>query len=266
MTITTLIENHTERKGLIAEHGLALLIDTGPLKILFDTGQSGLFIQNARMLGIDVESIDLVILSHGHYDHTGGLKAFLEINKRAKVFCKKEILTAKYNSAHLFIGTLPDWDSIQERIVFIDDTTKLGEDTFILTDIPILSPTDTHFENLLIKKDNVYLKDEMADELFLAIRYEGKINILTACSHRGITNICEKAKNFFGLPLNLVLGGFHLKRSSKEQFQFITEYLRNAAPTTIGTCHCTGIDAYCKLEEELPDKLFYNYTGRNIFF
>ena len=92
MKIVTLIENLADSPGLVAEHGLSLYIDTGDKKILFDTGQSGLFIQNAQKLGVDVSEIDALVISHGHYDHTGGLRPFLEVNKKAKVFAKKGFL------------------------------------------------------------------------------------------------------------------------------------------------------------------------------
>jgi len=108
MKIITLIENHVNSPGLVAEHGLSLYIDTGNKKILFDTGQSGLFIQNAQKLGIDIREIDLLVISHGHYDHTGGLYQFLEVNKKATVYAKKEIFTPKYSGKTRFIGTQPN--------------------------------------------------------------------------------------------------------------------------------------------------------------
>ena len=91
MKLTTLIDNYVEKASLYAEHGLSILIDTGIVKILFDTGQSDNFIHNAEVLGIDLKEIDFVVLSHGHFDHTGGLYPFLQLNKKAKIICKKEI-------------------------------------------------------------------------------------------------------------------------------------------------------------------------------
>ena len=89
MKIVTLIENLANRSGLIAEHGLSFYIETDKSKIIFDTGQSSLFLNNAKKLNINIEDVDALVLSHGHFDHTGGLYPFLEANKKAKIFCKK---------------------------------------------------------------------------------------------------------------------------------------------------------------------------------
>lgn len=95
MRIVTLIENLVYKQGFIAEHGLAIFIETENRKILFDTGQSGLFLQNAQKLGIAIDDIDGLVLSHGHYDHTGGLYPFLEKNSKAKIFAKKRHFHSK---------------------------------------------------------------------------------------------------------------------------------------------------------------------------
>lgn len=104
MKIITLIENVVNNGNLLAEHGLSLYITTNNRKILFDTGQSGLFIQNAEKLGIDIADVDILVLSHGHYDHTGGLQAFLEINYKATVLAKKDIFFPKYSGKTRYIG------------------------------------------------------------------------------------------------------------------------------------------------------------------
>ncbi len=102
MKITTLIENLVYKRGLFSEHGLSIYIETSNKKILFDTGQSGLFLENAKTLGISIDEIDAVVLSHGHYDHTGGLYLFLEKNSKAKIYAKRGIFTPKFNSHRHF--------------------------------------------------------------------------------------------------------------------------------------------------------------------
>jgi 7,8-dihydropterin-6-yl-methyl-4-(beta-D-ribofuranosyl)aminobenzene 5'-phosphate synthase len=266
MQITTLIENHVELRSLYAEHGLSILIDTGTKKILFDTGQSDKFLFNAMKLGIDIMDIDYVVLSHGHYDHTGGLSAFLNLNKKAIVFCKKEIFISKYDHTNNFIGIVWQDNLFQDRFTFINSITELDDNLFIIPDVIIHHPIDTHFENLRVRIDDSLVADEMQDELFIVIRYEDKINIITACSHRGISNICETANDIFKLPFNLIVGGFHLKNSSQKQYKFIVDYINKLSPLAVGTCHCTGVEKFGSMQKDIKCPVFYNYTGRHIHF
>lgn len=261
MKIITLIENLTYKQGLVAEHGLSLYIESADKKILFDTGQSGLFMQNAQKMGINIEEIDSVILSHGHYDHTRGLYPFLQKNTKAKVYAKNEIFTPKYHGQNRFIGIDKNEALLTNRFVPINAITEIYQDVFIMPDIPIQNPVDTHFRGLTIKQNNEFITDEFNDELFLVIKQNEQINIITACSHRGITNICKTATGYFKLPVNLILGGFHMKECTSVQYVEITNYLKILNPKSVGVCHCTGIDKYAELRNDCDTAVFYNFTG-----
>lgn len=104
MKVTVLIENTALREDLTAEHGLSLLIETGSHTILFDAGQTGAFADNAQKLGIDLSKVDFCILSHGHYDHGGGMARFLELNRRAKVYVNENAFGAYHNGVRKYIG------------------------------------------------------------------------------------------------------------------------------------------------------------------
>jgi 7,8-dihydropterin-6-yl-methyl-4-(beta-D-ribofuranosyl)aminobenzene 5'-phosphate synthase len=264
MKITALIENLVYKQGLIAEHGLSMYIETENKKILFDTGQSGSFLQNAKKPGIMVEEIDILILSHGHYDHTGGLYPFLEKNSKAKVYAKKDIFAPKYHGHNRFIGTMYDETKLKNRLIYVDSMTEIVENIFIMPDIKIYNPTDTHFKGLNIKQADEFTTDEFNDELFIVLKQNEKINIITACSHRGITNICTTATGYFKLPVGLILGGFHMKESTTEEYVAITHYLRLLQPKSIGVCHCTGIEKFAEMYCECEVHVFYNYTGNVI--
>lgn len=261
MRIVTLIENYVFQQGLIAEHGLSIYIETENSKILFDTGQSGLFLQNAQKLGIDIENIDSLVLSHGHYDHTGGLYLFLERNSKAKVFAKNSIFVPKYGSKTRFIGTPDNIELLKNRIVYVDAITEIAENVFIMPDIPLSDLTDTHFEGMSQKIEDKFVPDVFDDELFLVLKQNEQINIVTACSHRGITNICKSAIEQFKLPIGLILGGFHTKNGTIEQYEHIVQFFRQIQPKSIGVCHCTGIDKYADLNNDLDSYVFYNDTG-----
>jgi 7,8-dihydropterin-6-yl-methyl-4-(beta-D-ribofuranosyl)aminobenzene 5'-phosphate synthase len=264
MKIITLIENLVYKQGLVAEHGLAIYIETENRKILFDTGQTGLFIQNAQKLGIAIEDIDSLVLSHGHYDHTGGLYPFLEKNSKAKVYAKKEVFVPKYHGPNRFIGTLRNEKLLKDRLIYIDTTTEIANGVFILPDIIVHNSLDTHFKGMYRKTGNEFVPDEFDDELFLVLKQNGQINILTACSHSGITNICKTAAQHFKLPVGLILGGFHTKNCTTPQFEQIIQYFRKIKPKSIGVCHCSGVDKYAELANNLNLHVFYNYSGNEV--
>jgi 7,8-dihydropterin-6-yl-methyl-4-(beta-D-ribofuranosyl)aminobenzene 5'-phosphate synthase len=264
MKIVTLIENLVNRGGLVAEHGLSLYIETDNHKILFDTGQTGLFLQNALELGISIEDVDALVLSHGHYDHAGGLYPFLKVNSKAKVYAKRSIFTPKYSNKTRFIGASIQPELLKNRLFYIDEITELDDDVFIVPHIPIHHPVDTHFNGLFKKVNEEFIEDEFDDELFLVLKERNQINIITACSHRGITNICTTANNYFKLPAGLILGGFHIKDCTCEQYMHITNYLQQLQPKSIGLCHCTGIEKFADMYRECDSHVFYNYTGNVI--
>jgi 7,8-dihydropterin-6-yl-methyl-4-(beta-D-ribofuranosyl)aminobenzene 5'-phosphate synthase len=263
MRIISLIENTVNKTGLVAEHGFSLYVETDSRKILFDTGQSGLFIQNAKKLGIDIADVDILVLSHGHYDHTGGLNAFLGVNQKATVYAKKEIFSPKYSGINRFIGTPAD-DAVIKRITFVDTIFELVEDIFIVPDIKIYHPVDTNFNMLYKKSGESFYPDDFTDELFMVIRRNGKINIVTGCSHRGITNICSTAENYFKLPVHLIAGGFHMRGCADEQYRHIVTYLQSIKPDITGVCHCTGVEGYVGLSNDLDSKVLYISTGDEI--
>jgi len=153
MKVTTLVENLTYKSGLLAEHGLSFYIETESKKILFDTGQSDVFVRNAQALGIDLTEVDAVVISHGHYDHAGGLNTFLRLNQKAKVYLKRAALADKYHGTSRYIGAAVNSSLASGRIVFVDDQLELDRGLFIIPQTPIVNPADTHFKGFLVKKE-----------------------------------------------------------------------------------------------------------------
>jgi 7,8-dihydropterin-6-yl-methyl-4-(beta-D-ribofuranosyl)aminobenzene 5'-phosphate synthase len=264
MKIVTLIENLVNSGGLVAEHGLSLYIESDNRKILFDTGQTGLILQNARKLGVSIEDVDALVLSHGHYDHAGGLYPFLKANSKAKVYAKRSIFTPKYSDKKRFIGTSINEELLKDRLFYVDEITELYKNVFIIPQIPIYYSVDTHLKGFFKKVDDEFSDDEFDDELFMVLKETNQINIITACSHRGITNICTTAKEYFKLPSGLILGGFHMKDCTCEQYMHITNYFQHLQPQSIGVCHCTGTEKFADMYRECDSHVFYNFTGNVI--
>jgi len=263
MQVVTVIENLVYQKGLIAEHGLSFYFEGNHKKILFDTGQTGSFIHNAALLGIDLSAVDAVVISHGHYDHAGGLLPFLKMNSKAKVYLKKEAFFPKYHSSGEFIGiasdTIPD-----HRFEYVDEPVELDQGIFIMPDIPLEYPDDTHFNHMQVRINDKLVDDRFEDELYIAYIENNQLSIISSCSHRGIINIMEAATAHFSLPVHTILGGFHIRTCPDHQMETLVRYFREISPKSIGICHCTGVEKYAWLQKRLGDKIFYNYTGKTV--
>jgi 7,8-dihydropterin-6-yl-methyl-4-(beta-D-ribofuranosyl)aminobenzene 5'-phosphate synthase len=264
MKIVTLIENLVYQADLLAEHGLSFYIDTGTRKLLFDTGQTSAFMSNAQVLGIDVKEIDAVVISHGHYDHTGGLSAFLQVNKKAIVYAKPEMFAEKFQGIKRYVGVPANLKIPPQRVFYIDKITELDEGVFIMPDITIKYPVDTSFCDFFIKKENAFNEDIFNDELFLTIIRDNKLSVISSCSHHGITNIVRESISHFNLPVFLILGGFHLRNCSSEQYASIKTYLKQIEPEQAGVCHCTGVEKFAELKNDLSCRVFYNMTANVI--
>ena len=264
MRIITLIENLVYDKCLVSEHGFSIYIEAGNKKILFDTGQSGDFIENAVKLGIDISKVDYCIISHGHYDHTGGLSKFIKYNKKAKIYFKEECLNKKYKLKDEYIGIPFNKNILNNRQNFVKDIIEIGKSIFIMPQIKIYHKEDIHFKNMFLKDKNNFFQDEFLDEQFLVIKNCNSLIIISGCSHRGITNIIQTASDHFNLPVEMILGGFHLKGEKEETVNKIVNKLKKFNIKKIGVSHCTGIDKYSILKNKFGDKVFYNYTGNII--
>lgn len=261
MKIVTLVENCVYGRKLQAEHGLSLYIETPEAKILFDTGQSDLFIRNARFLHVDLKEVDMLVLSHGHSDHSGGLHAFLEYNQKAVVYCKREALDRKFKGERENGMEHPEKLDLS-RFRFLTEQTEVSPNVFVLPKLEIVNPEDTHFECFDVLRNGVLQPDRFEDEQALVIREGDKLVVLSACSHRGITNIIEQVKhNFPGEPVAMVIGGYHIHKAAPGKCSIIADYFKTMPDTRVGVCHCTGVDKFAVLAGQLGERVFYNHTG-----
>lgn len=264
MRIVTLIENLVYKQGLAAEHGLSLYIETDGFRLLFDTGQTGLFIQNAKNMGIDLTRTDALVLSHGHYDHTGGLASFLQINHHALIYGKKDLFEARFHGEHKAIGMTIGRHQLGGRFVEVATPVVLPGGITLMPEIPLHNPYDTHFGEMYKAVNGHMVRDEFTDELFIAIVKDQRVNIITACSHRGILNICKTATDHFNLPVGLVAGGFHTSGSKPAALSHLALGFNTLQPRDIGVCHCSGIHTYVHLQQHCKAEVFYNATGHVI--
>lgn len=261
MKIVTLFENRTISKEFKNKHGLALYIETSKHKILFDTGTDKTFADNAVKLGVKLEEVDIAVISHGHYDHGGGLKTFLELNKKAKVYIGRGAFD---NHLVKLLGLIKVNIGLEEvlynkdRFIFIDDVIKIDDEIALFGSIKgnRLTPHDNH-KMLKEYSGGIIDKDDFNHEINLLVNEGRGHSLFCGCAHKGIINIIERAKEVIGCNVDTVIGGFHLirmnvkKQTSKD---FLNELSSMLAESNVGrfyTCHCTSEEAYDYLREKL---------------
>ena len=236
MKIYCLVENTKSCDDFECEHGLSLFIDTGTRKILFDMGESDAYIRNAEKLGLDLSKADMAILSHGHYDHGGGLKAFLEINKAAPIYVSRYSFEPHYNKDEKYIGL--DTSIQSDRIIFVDKTTNIDTGISILScnDKKTQYKIDTFGQTVL--ENEVFTEEDYRHEQYLMIEVCGKRILFTGCSHKGILNIVN------WIDADIIVGGFHF--SKMELDDTLRSYASQLGSLNIDfyTCHCTGNKQY----------------------
>ena len=252
-----LIENTTTRSGLACEHGLSLYIEANGKRILFDAGQTGAFADNAEKMGIDLSQVDLCILSHGHYDHGGGLKRFLEVNDHAPVYVSRHAFGDYYNGEEKFIGL--DWELLsEERIVFVGDNHTIDETLSLHACEKFPQPYFTDPYGMQVKRKGQLEADDFRHEQYLLIREGERRIIVSGCSHKGVLNI----KTWFA-P-DVYIGGFHLMKLDPEKeatrLKFTAMELLKKE-TVYYTGHCTGEAQFAVLKPHMGDRLQPLSTG-----
>ena len=142
----------------------------------------------------------------------------------------------------------------------------MGKFSFLFPSIDIINQADTHFERFWVQQeDGCKIPDTFQDELAVVLVEPEGFSVLSACSHRGITNILRTVQAAFPeSPCKLLLGGFHIHNAEKQKYQVIADYLQEYLPRQIGVCHCTGVDKYAFFYKDFGDSTFYNYTGKLI--
>lgn len=270
MEIKVLIENLTYNQNLKAQHGLSMLITDEGLKILFDTGANSDFLCNAIYMNESIKDIDYVVLSHGHYDHTGGLESFLEINKTAKIILSKNILEEKYSNStgemrEIGFALREKIKNYDNEFIFVDDYYKVSENVEVYSHIETPNEFEDTEKKLFVKKDGEYKIDKFDDEIYLVIKKDNKLNLITGCSHRGIINIITGISDKTGIrEYNYIIGGLHLKGTLGGR---IGKTLRALTDTKIGMLllnHCTGINEYVFLKDIFREKADYFHTGKSV--
>ena len=271
--IHTLSENTANQGNYIAEWGLSILVEAFGLRILVDTGRTFSAVYNAWSMGIDLSTIDRIVLSHGHHDHTGGLRDVLnKIKGEIEVIAHPDILAAKYAGrdqqlAH-YCGipfTREELESRGARFRFTREPFRISEQIMTTGEIPMSSSYEEIENNLLVKEAGILHPDPLADDLALIIDADFGLVVILGCAHRGIINTLRHAQNLTGgKKVNTVIGGTHLFQASEERIEKTIAALKEIGIQRIGVSHCTGFHASKRLSQEFEDVFFLNNAGTHI--
>ena len=264
MKIITLLENGACDATLGSAHGLSLYIETPKHRILFDMGPDEQFLSNAEKLGVDLREVDLAILSHGHYDHGGGLEAFCKRNPTAKIYLRKgafgEYVALEEDESLRYIGLDPALQKYADRLVFTDESLRLDEELLLFSDVPDTYGALSASGKLKERQGENLLQDRFLHEQDLLITAEGKTVLVSGCSHRGIVNILRSARALASGEIDDMIGGVHLFQleegdpAADKLIEMIGTALL-AGETVYYTGHCTGDYAYEKLNSILGGRL-----------
>ncbi len=284
MTISCLTDDYCPRSELHGEHGLSLYIESEDFSLLFDTGQRDTYITNAALLGIPLREpgiLDAVVLSHGHYDHGGGLEWLPQESKSIPLYCGRDYGIHRYSrraggtySAGLSQTVLR---AIEAQVHVVKEVTQIGPGFFLL---PQAGEEGYCSPQLIRKGEAGDVQDTFEDELSLVYvpgetkesdSAKGKpspdqgIILFTGCAHRGIAAIARSAlEAFHGRPLKAIVGGFHLVDSPMDRTESVARDLAKLAPEALYCNHCTGLNGYAALTQLLPGRVTWLACGTRI--
>lgn len=264
MKIITLVENTPGNPACRYEHGLSLYIETEKHCLLLDAGQSDAVLANAQVLGIDLDSVDTLILSHGHYDHSGGILPFAQRNAHAAIIMQRAA-AGHYYHGERYIGIDPQITKLPQ-VRLIEGDVRLDEELFLFSGIT----GRRHWprSNLVLSelREGEMRQDEFRHEQCLVITQGKRHYLLSGCAHNGILNILDRYQELFGAMPEVVISGFHMRKKGAytpeetEVIQATARELRKT-DTVFYTGHCTGQEAFELMKPIMGEQLRALHSG-----
>jgi len=281
MRIVTLMENtlgnQVENMGCVAEHGLSLYIETPKHKLLLDTGATGAFADNAKVLSVDLAQVDTLVLSHGHYDHAGGIMRFADINQNASIYIQNKAKFEYYHKSDIeerYIGIAPEI-SLLPTVNWVGERMHIDAELELFSNVKgrTLWPNGNRVLKQKVTDENgnvMFIQDEFEHEQYLVISCEGKKVLLSGCAHNGVINILEHYQMLYGDAPDAMISGFHMMKKTEyteEEIRGIEETARicSRLKTKFFTGHCTGEHAFEIMKNIMGDQLQYLHTGDEMF-
>jgi 7,8-dihydropterin-6-yl-methyl-4-(beta-D-ribofuranosyl)aminobenzene 5'-phosphate synthase len=273
LTVTTLSENTASIPPFLGEQGLSILIETGSHKILLDTGQSISVSHNVDILGLDLSRIDHIVLSHGHFDHTGGLRPLLQkMRRKVSIIAHPDVWSAKYshqkNQPDKYIGIpyqTAELEALGADFRYSREPVELTAGMMTTGEVPMKTGYETIDHHLYVKVDGHLKPDPLLDDQGIIVKTGKGLVVILGCAHRGLLNTLHHARNLTGInDFEFVAGGSHLIGSSEERIWQTIADLKELNVRRIGLCHCTSLPVAAILAHEFGDRFFFNGTGSRV--
>ncbi len=271
MRITTLVENTVNESGLLAEHGLSILLESDDETVLFDTGQCHAVLHNARMMGIDLSTVGKIVLSHGHSDHTGGLGDALKASGGAQVYGHPNVLDERYSRRKCeqrSIGipyTRKSLELMGAELHLSETSVQITDSIRTTGEVERLTDFETIPDRLCVMRDGILSRDDLMDDLSLIVDGQEGVAVILGCGHSGVINTLTQVQQMIGdVPIRMIIGGIHLIDATEDRIDRTVCELGNFNIGKLALCHCTGMLAMIKLYEAFGDRVVFNHVGAQI--
>jgi len=273
VTIHVLVEN-TATRGMLGEHGISYWVVTANHRLLFDTGQGRTLAANAREMGADLAAADCIALSHGHYDHTGGLSVALESARRPRVYAHPAALEPKFAKS----GDAPgraiglraaDQAALAEHageLILTNQPREIGDGIMLTGEIPRVTDFEDTGGPFFLDQAGTRADPLLDDQAVLLDLDEGVV-VLLGCAHAGVVNTLRHVKHLMpGKSIHAVIGGMHLVTAGAARLDATMEAFREFDVRQLGPAHCTGIKAMARFWSEFPGRCVACNAGSRLDF
>jgi len=269
--IRTLVDNTVGARGLIGEHGSSIVLEVGDSSILLDCGSSRVAVFNARRAGVDLSKVKTIVLSHGHYDHTGGLPVVLRrlAGKEVTVYAHPNALEPKYSREQdgrlRSIGMPLSAQKIRDmgaRLIVTRDPLELMPGVWTSGEIPRGSGPESVEPRFLARRNGVLEPDHIPDDQFIWAKTPSGLVVICGCCHAGLENSLHHAVRMSGSKrIRLVVGGLHLLKMGQEDLRKVVSGIAEYRPEMLAVGHCTGFEAMVALSNAFPSRVIQNTAG-----